>query len=114
MIVSQRPSEISETIFSQCNSFVVMRLTNPVDQNYIKKMLPEDISSITDNISGFDKREALILGDSVKIPALIKIHELDSDRLPKSNDINFIQEWRKDWNEMDEFDRVISLMSKKC
>ena len=46
--------------------------------------------------------------------ALIKIHELDSDRLPKSNDINFIQEWRKDWNEMDEFDRVISLMSKKC
>lgn len=114
MIVSQRPSEISETIFSQCNSFVVMRLTNPVDQNYIKKMLPEDISSITDNISGFDKREALILGDSVKIPALIKIHELDPDRLPKSNDINFIQEWRKDWNEMDEFDKVISLMSKKC
>ncbi|GLC31153.1 ATP-binding protein [Clostridium omnivorum] len=111
MIVSQRPSEISETIFSQCNSFVVMRLTNPVDQSYIKKLLPEDVSSITDNLSGFDKREALILGDAVKIPALIKVHELSKDRLPKSNDINFIQEWRNNWYDMDEFDKVINLMT---
>lgn len=110
MIVSQRPSEISETIFSQCNSFVVMRLTNPIDQSYIKKLLPEDVSSITDNLSGFDKREALILGDAVKIPALIKIHELPKDRLPKSNDINFMQEWRDDWREMDEFNKIINLM----
>ncbi|MCU9811843.1 ATP-binding protein [Paraclostridium sp. AKS81] len=110
MIVSQRPSEISETIFSQCNSFVVMRLTNPIDQSYIKKLLPEDVSSITDNLSGFDKREALILGDAVKIPALIKIHELPKDRLPKSNDINFMQEWRNDWKEIDEFNKIISLM----
>lgn len=110
MIVSQRPSEISETIFSQCNSFVVMRLTNPIDQSYIKKLLPEDVSSITDNLSGFDKREALILGDAVKIPALIKIHELPKDRLPKSNDINFMQEWRNDWREMDEFNKIINLM----
>lgn len=111
MIVSQRPSEISETIFSQCNSFVVMRLTNPVDQNYIKRMLPEDISSITDNLSAFDKREALILGDAVKIPALVKVHEISSDRLPKSNDINFIQEWRKNWDYIDEFTEIISYMT---
>ncbi|WP_051196292.1 ATP-binding protein [Clostridium cadaveris] len=112
MIVSQRPSEISETIFSQCNSFVVMRLTNPVDQSYIKKLLPEDVSSITDNLAGFDKREALVLGDAVKIPALIKVHELPKDSLPKSNDINFIQEWRNDWYDMDEFDKVISQMMR--
>ncbi len=111
MIVSQRPSEISETIFSQCNSFVVMRLTNPVDQNYIKKLIPEDISSITDNLSAFDKREALILGDAVKIPALVRIHELPNDQLPKSNDINFIEEWRHDWENIDEFDKIVGLMS---
>lgn len=111
MIVSQRPSEISETIFSQCNSFVVMRLTNPVDQSYIRKLLPEDISSITDSLASFDKREALILGDSVKMPALIKVDEIESDRLPKSNDIKFIQEWRQDWNEMSEFNTIIKLMN---
>lgn len=111
MIVSQRPSEISETIFSQCNSFVVMRLTNPIDQSYIRKLLPEDISSITDSLASFDKREALILGDSVKIPALIKIDELPKDKLPKSNDIKFIQEWRHDWNNMSEFDKIIQVMN---
>ncbi|MDB2153823.1 ATP-binding protein [Clostridium butyricum] len=111
MIVSQRPSEISETIFSQCNSFVVMRLTNPIDQSYIRKLLPEDINSITDSLASFDKREALILGDSVKMPALIKVDELESDKLPKSNDIKFIQEWRQDWNEMSEFDTIIKLIN---
>lgn len=112
MIVSQRPSEISETIFSQCNSFVVMRLTNPIDQSYIKRLLPEDVSSITENLAGFDKREALVLGDAVKIPALIKVHELPQDKLPKSNDINFIQEWRNDWYDMNEFDKVINQMMR--
>lgn len=111
MIVSQRPSEISETIFSQCNSFVVMRLTNPIDQSYIKKLLPEDVSSITDNLSGFDKREALILGDAVRIPALVRVHELPNDKLPKSNDINFIQEWRCDWENIDDFNKIINSMS---
>ncbi|MCP4523965.1 MAG: ATP-binding protein, partial [Candidatus Gracilibacteria bacterium] len=39
-IISQRPSDISETIFSQCSTFIVMRLTNPDDQNYVKRLLP--------------------------------------------------------------------------
>ena len=46
-IISQRPSEISETIFSQCNNFIVMRLTNPDDQNYVKKLLPDTIGNLT-------------------------------------------------------------------
>lgn len=107
MIVSQRPSEISETIFSQCNSFVVMRLTNPTDQNYIRRLLPDDVGSITDNLSTFDQREALILGDAIAMPAIVEIDKLDDDKLPKSNDIDFIQKWRKNWNEMDEFEQII-------
>ena len=47
MIVSQRPSEIAETIFSQCNSFVVMRLTNPADQNYVKRLLPDSVGGFS-------------------------------------------------------------------
>jgi len=107
MIVSQRPSEISETIFSQCNSFVVMRLTNPTDQNYIRRLLPDDVGSITDNLSTFDQREALILGDAIAMPAIVEIDELDADKLPKSNDIEFIQKWRENWNKMEEFEDII-------
>lgn len=47
-IVSQRPSEISETIFSQCNNFIAMRLTNPDNQNYIKRLLPDTLGNMID------------------------------------------------------------------
>jgi hypothetical protein len=47
-IISQRPSEISETIFSQCNNFIAMRLTNPDDQNYIKRLLPDTLGNMID------------------------------------------------------------------
>lgn len=47
-IVSQRPSEISETIFSQCNNFIAMRLTNPDDQNYINRLLPDTLGNMID------------------------------------------------------------------
>ncbi|HDR7477834.1 TPA: ATP-binding protein, partial [Bacillus paranthracis] len=107
MIVSQRPSEISETIFSQCNSFVVMRVTNPNDQQYIKKLLPDDVSSLTDSLSSFKQREALIIGECIPMPAVVEINKLDNNKLPKSNDVKFIQEWRRDWDLFSEFDEVI-------
>ncbi|MFT9819264.1 ATP-binding protein [Lysinibacillus sp. NPDC056185] len=108
MIVSQRPSEISETIFSQCNSFVVMRVTNPNDQQYIKKLLPDDVSSLTDSLSSFKQREALIIGEAIPMPAVVEINKLDSNQLPKSNDVKFIQEWRRNWDSFSEFDEVIN------
>ena len=97
MIVSQRPSEISETIFSQCNTFVVMRLTNPTDQSYVRRLLPDAVSSITDNLSGLEQREALVLGTSIPIPTILKVGEVPESRRPKSNDVNFIEKWRRDW-----------------
>ncbi len=107
MIVSQRPSEISETIFSQCNSFVVMRVTNPNDQEYIKKLLPDDVSSLTDSLSSFKQREALIIGEAIPMPAVVEINKLENNRLPKSNDVKFIEEWRQNWHPFDEFEEVI-------
>jgi hypothetical protein len=99
MIVSQRPSEISETIFSQCNNFVAMRLTNPTDQSYVKRLLPDNISAITDSLPILEKQEALIIGDSLPMPTIVKINDLGADR-PSSNDINFKTEWQKNWNDI--------------
>lgn len=110
MIVSQRPAEISETIFSQCNNFVSMRLTNPVDQNYVKRLLPDDVAAVTDSISSLGQREALIIGDSVSIPTLIKINEITD--IPSSSDVYFKKEWDKDWNE-NGLTGVIEKMTKK-
>ena len=95
MIVSQRPSEISETIFSQCSNFVAMRLTNPTDQQYVKRLLPDSVSAITDSLPTLERQEALIIGDSIPIPTIVKIKDLINK--PASNDIEFRTEWRKDW-----------------
>lgn len=96
MIVSQRPSEISETIFSQCNNFIAMRLTNPNDQNYVKRLIPDNINAITDSLPILDKQEALIIGDSLQLPTIVRIHDLGENR-PSSNDVNFRTEWKKNW-----------------
>jgi DNA helicase HerA-like ATPase len=112
MIVSQRPSEISETIFSQCNTFVVMRLTNPTDQSYVKRLLPDSVSSITDNLSGLEQREALVLGTSIPIPTILRVEEVPESRRPKSNDVNFIEKWRRDWDNLDDIDEIINGMIK--
>lgn len=95
MIVSQRPSEIAETIFSQCNNFVAMRLTNPTDQNYIRRLLPDSVSAITDSLPALEKQEALVIGDSIAMPTILKVDDIE-DR-PDSADVHFHQEWQKDW-----------------
>lgn len=98
-IVSQRPSEISETIFSQCNNFIVMRLTNSEDQNYVKKLLPDTLGNIIDLLPSLESGEALITGDSIIIPTLVKIDECTNK--PASSDIKYIEIWRKAWKDVD-------------
>lgn len=99
MIVSQRPSEISESIFSQCNNFVAMRLTNPADQQYVKRLLPDDLGAVTDSLPTLEQREALLIGDAVKLPSVVRINEISE--LPNSHDIAFRSEWQKDWLKID-------------
>lgn len=95
MVVSQRPSEVSETIFSQCNNFVVLRLTNINDQNCVKKLLPDNNSSLVDVLPSLSSGEALIVGDATTIPAIIQM-DLPNPR-PKSDNIDFYNEWNKNW-----------------
>ncbi|WP_261180231.1 ATP-binding protein [Anaerobacillus sp. CMMVII] len=104
MIVSQRPSEISETIFSQCSNFISMRLTNPEDQNYVKRLLPDVVGAITDSLSTLKEGEAIIIGDSIIMPSLVTIDRCEPQ--PSSNDIAYLQEWKKEWHNTN-FEEII-------
>lgn len=95
MVVSQRPSEVSETIFSQCNNFVVLRLTNFNDQNCVKRLLPDNNVSLVDNLPSLAAGEALIVGDASTIPAIVKM-ELPNPK-PKSDNIDFYNTWNEEW-----------------
>lgn len=99
LLASQRPSEISETIFSQCSNFVAMRLTNPDDQNYVRKILPDTFGSLTSNLSSLQTGEALLMGDASVLPSLVKIDQ--TERPPSSKDIPYLDIWAKEWEQFD-------------
>lgn len=99
VIVSQRPSEISETIFSQCSNFVSMRLTNPDDQNYVKRLLPDTLGPLTESLPILQAGEALLIGDSLLMPSLVRIDECSD--APSSHDIKYLDEWKKEWKDID-------------
>lgn len=110
MVVSQRPSEVSETIFSQCNNFISLRLTNVNDQNYVKSLMPENSNSIADILPNLSSGECLIVGDATLIPSVVKLEMPNPE--PKSQSINFQDEWQKDWKDTN-FEEVIKRWKKE-
>lgn len=103
MLSSQRPSEISETIFAQCNNFISMRLTNPVDQNYVRKLLPDSLGGIIDILPSLHQGDALLVGDSIVLPSIVTIDRCDPE--PSSSDIPYWTLWKEQWKEV-EFEAI--------
>jgi DNA helicase HerA-like ATPase len=99
LLASQRPSEISETIFSQCSNFIAMRLTNPADQGYVKKLLPDSLGSLIDKMTSFRQGEALLVGESIILPSIVQIEPCIHS--PSSSDIPYWQLWKEEWKDMD-------------
>lgn len=99
LLASQRPSEISETIFSQCNNYIAMRLTNPDDQNYVKKLLPDLLGNLVDSLPALKAGEALIIGDSIALPSLVNIDKTELP--PSSNDIPYWKLWKEEWKSLE-------------
>lgn len=94
VIISQRPSEVNRTVLSQCNNFISLRLTNVDDQNVIKRLLPDNLGNIADNLSLLDIAEAIIVGDSTLLPSRVKLDEPTIK--PSSQTVPFWSIWGKD------------------
>ncbi len=109
VIVTQRPSEVSETIFSQCNNFITMRLTNPSDQDYVKRLLPDSLGPLTESLPVLGRQEAILIGDALVMPSLVEIDTCAPT--PSSSDIDYLQEWKKKWLAVD-FDSLIKTWVK--
>jgi DNA helicase HerA-like ATPase len=91
LVVSQRPSDVSKTILSQCNNFLALRLTNDTDQGVIKRLMPDSLAGLTNVLPLLDTGEALMLGDAVLLPSRIK---LDMPQIaPDSATREFWKEW---------------------
>jgi uncharacterized protein len=91
LVVSQRPSDVSRTILSQCNNFLSLRLTNETDQGVIRRLMPDSLAGLTSILPLLDTGEALLLGDAVLLPTRIK---LDVPRIPPDSATrDFWKEW---------------------
>lgn len=91
LVVSQRPSDVSKTILSQCNNFLSLRLTNDSDQAVIKRLMPDSLAGLTSILPLLDVGEALMLGDAVLLPSRIR---LDIPEItPDSATRDFWREW---------------------
>jgi len=94
LIVSQRPSDVSPTVLSQCNNVIALRLTNADDQLTVKKLMPESLESLLDVLPVMEIGEALVVGDAVLLPSRICINP--PVEKPRSATIDFWTEWQKD------------------
>lgn len=110
VVISQRPSEVNRTVLSQCNNFVSLRLTNVDDQNVIKRLLPDNLGNIADNLSLLDIGEAIVVGDATLLPSKIRIDEPSIK--PSSQTIPFWDIWAKDKSSQD-LDEAVDNMIKQ-
>ena len=94
VVASQRPSELSKTVLSQCNSFIVHRLQNPEDLRYFKEIVPAIYGPMLDQIPALAPQTALVLGECVPAPSLVKIR--NACPTPRSRDPKYYSYWNSD------------------
>jgi hypothetical protein len=93
LVVSQRPSDVSKTILSQCNNFIALRLTNEQDQSAVKSVMPDSMAGIADVLPLLDIGEAIVLGDSVLLPSRIRLDK------PKATPLSLTKNFWREWAE---------------
>ena len=94
VVISQRPADVSKTILSQCGNFIAMRLTNPEDQNVIRRLFPDNLGDFAEMLPILDVGEGLVVGDASLLPSRVV---LDKPKIqPNSSTVDFWDKWSED------------------
>ncbi len=96
MLISQRPSEIDETILSQCGTLFSLRITNATDRARIKSAMADGLSGIIDALPILRTGEAIVTGEAVKLPMRFKFRIPQEGQLPNSQDPKVAESWSED------------------
>lgn len=94
-LVSQRPSELSTTILSQCNTMFALRMSNEHDQHYVRKALPEGWNGLIGALPALRSQEAVVVGEGVATPMRLRFYNLEENRRPHSQTAPFAQAWQQ-------------------
>ena len=90
---SQRPSELSPTVLSQCNTYLLHRISNDRDQELVNKLVPDNLRGLLRDLPSLPSRHAVLLGWASELPVLVQINALPAHQRPRSDDPDFWAVW---------------------
>ncbi len=93
IISSQRPSELSPTVLSQCNSFLIHRISNDRDQELINRLLPDNMRGMLKELPSLPSQNAILLGWASELPTLVRMRYLPEEQRPQSSDPDYWNVW---------------------
>ncbi len=93
MVVSQRPSEVDETVLSQCGTIIALRLSNPADRARVKGALPDNLAGLMDLLPVLRTGEAIIAGEAARLPVRCRVTLPLDEHQPRSTDPKVTEAW---------------------
>lgn len=93
VLSSQRPSELSPTVLSQCNSFLLHRISNDRDQELINRLVPDNLRGLLRELPSLPSQQAILLGWAAELPTMVRMNDLSLDERPHSDDPDFWDVW---------------------
>lgn len=93
ILSSQRPSELSPTVLSQCNSFLLHRISNDRDQELVHRLVPDNLRGLLRELPSLPSQYAILLGWASELPILVKMNDLPTSQQPSSDDPDFWNVW---------------------
>jgi hypothetical protein len=111
VLVSQRPADVENTVISQCGTWLVLRLSNAADQKHVARFLPDGLSGMTRSLPNLGQQEAIFVGEGAAMPARIRVRDLPTHKLPKSQTAEFARGWSMDRLSEKEIETIATRMS---
>lgn len=93
VLSSQRPSELSPTVLSQCNSFLLHRISNDRDQELVHRLVPDNLRGLLRDLPSLPSRHAILMGWASELPVLVQMNALAESERPTSDDPDFWNVW---------------------
>ena len=93
VLSSQRPSELSPSVLSQCSTFLLHRISNDRDQDIVHRLVPDNLRGLLRELPSLPSQSAILLGWASELPVLVKISDLPKEQQPRSDDPEFWRVW---------------------
>lgn len=111
-LVTQRPSELDETVLSQCGTIIALRMNNSKDRGHIRAAIQDELQTMVDLLPSLRTGEGIISGEGVKIPSRIQFYKLSN--APNSSDPKVSEKWMQEKDiKIDDYKELLSLWRNK-